>query len=103
MLVFSHKCEKYGLVVTQSFEDHNDLYLERPPDALEVCQISLCPGDLEGFIVGTSLCCPFQLNTAVICEVCLCQVQYQAAQGTAPSAAQNGLDVLHQNERKLSK
>lgn len=33
-LVFNHKWERYDLVVTQFFEDHHDVFLERPSNAL---------------------------------------------------------------------
>lgn len=79
-LVFNHKWERYGLVVTQFFEGHHDVFLERP--SLKVCQIPLCPRSLGGFTVGMSLCCPFQLHTAVICEL------------STPSAAQNGFGLI---------
>lgn len=62
LLVFNYKWKRYCLAVMQSFE-------ERLSSLLEVCQVSLYPGNLEGFIVGESLCCPFQLHTSVICEV----------------------------------
>lgn len=104
LLVFNHKWERYGLVVTQSFEDHCDVFLERPLDAVEVCQISLYPGSLEGFMVGKSLYCPFQLHAAVTCEVSmpsaiLSSTRYSHQCNTKWSYP----EVYHQDERQLSK
>lgn len=87
-LVFNHKWERYSLVVMQSFEDYHDVFLEKPSDVLEVCQVSLNPGSLEGFIVGKSLCCPFQLHAAVICEV------------SVPSAVSSSTRYSHQCSTK---
>ena len=88
-LVFNRKWERHGLVVRQSFDDHHDVLLERPSDALEVCKISLCPGSLEGFIVGKSLCYPLRLHTAVRCEVSM------------PSAISSSTRYSHQRRTKM--
>lgn len=51
-LVFNHKWERNALVVTQFFENHPDIFLERPSNALKMCQIPLCPRSQGCFTVG---------------------------------------------------
>lgn len=103
-LVFNHKWERYGLVVAQSFEDLHDVFLERPSDALEVCQISLYPGSLEGFIAGKSLRGPFQLHAAVICKVSVpSAISSSTRYSHQWSTKWSYRDVHHHNKRQLSK
>lgn len=92
-LVFDRKWERYGSVVTQFFEDHHDVFLERPSNALKVCQIPLYPRSLGGFTVGKSLSCPFSY-TQLLPVKCPCQAQFQVPRDTPTSAAQNGLVVI---------
>lgn len=96
LLVFNHKWERNGLVVAQFFVDHPDVFLERPSNALKMCQIPLYPRSLGGFTevflggftVGKSLCWPFQLQTAVICEV------------STPRAISSNMRYIHQCSTK---
>lgn len=102
-LVVSHKWERYGLVVTQSFEDHHDVFLEKPSDALEMCQILLHPGSLERFIVGRSPRCPFMPRTAVICAVSMpSAISGSTRYSHQCTTKQSYPDVNHQDERQLN-
>lgn len=103
-LVSDRKWERYGSVVTQFFEDHHDVFLERPSNALKVCQIPLYPRSLGGFTVGKSLSCPFQLHTAVTCEVSVPSAISSNTRYTHQCSTKwSCRDMHHENERQLRK
>lgn len=103
-LVFNHKWQRDSLIVTQFFEDHHDIFLERPSNALKVCQVSVYPRSLGDFTVGKSLCWPFELHTAVVCEMSMPSTISSNTRCTHQCSTKWSCPDIHpKNERQLSK